>query len=939
MRAAALLLACMAPALAGNLTRYVNPLLATRGGGGFGGWGCQARNPGAMAPHPLVRLGPDTTRFDPVLGEAWSKLNRHAGYFGSDTHIRAFSHTHVQGAGDADLGTLGVMVTRGTAAAVAAAAAVRPLVLPFPPLTLDRSPFAAPFTHGDERASPGYYAVGLPTLDATAELTVGGPRTGMHRYTCRAAGNGTAPCTIVLNVCHRAHGGACGSASAVSATVAGSGSAVVEGVAQDEGEFVRFNYTGLSFFFSARIEARDAAGASVPLAAAGTWAAYAAQPLPGPTGNASVGADKDSLGVYLSFAPAAGAAVVVTVRVGLSAVSLAGARANLVAELGDGAGGFVAFEAAAAAAEAEWEAALGALAVTLPADAAGGATDEAALGAGPAGRAGAGAGAGAHVSAEARRALAQHLATPEGAATALVEGWSQLLPVGAVAGVLAAARAANQRSAPAAARAHLQRLPAPTLDVQAATRALQQGAAASHALAATARATAAGSDLDAFYTLAYLSLCAPTTYSDADGTYLGFDFAQHPADAPGTRFMSDLSLWDTYRSQAVFLALVAPRALADESASLLAMGRQGSRGMPRWPFANLYTMDMTGHHGVPMLADCVVHTGACAGRVGVGEAAAAAAAAIAAQDALVPLYNSPGGYADWPANPASLTVELALDDFAAALLAGAAGDAAGAAAFGARAGNWRSVFDAAIPTTPPRRANGSFITDRSIYAPHPGNAYFTEGNAAQWMWAVPHNMSALAAAFPGGAEEYSAILTEVLFNQTYWTSALSTFLPNPYCWLGNEPSMLLPWSHAWGGAARAPEAAYWPRWHLRTYYLPTQDMIPGNDDYGALSSWGVFAYLGLYPVSPTGTFALGSPVFAQARVAAPMGPYSGAPPLALRILAHNASAARIYVSGARANVVALGAPLVTWQQLWPEGVQEALLEFDMVDQPVAWGAY
>jgi len=114
-------------------------------------------------------------------------------------------------------------------------------------------------------------------------------------------------------------------------------------------------------------------------------------------------------------------------------------------------------------------------------------------------------------------------------------------------------------------------------------------------------------------------------------------------------------------------------------------------------------------------------------------------------------------------------------------------------------------------------------------------------------------------------------------------------------------------------------------------------MIPGNDDYGALSSWGVFAFLGLYPVSPTGTFALGSPVFADARVAAPAGPYSGAPPAALHVVAHNASAARIYVSGVRANGVALAAPLVTWAQLWPAGTAaEALLEFFMVDEPVEW---
>ena len=199
-------------------------------------------------------------------------------------------------------------------------------------------------------------------------------------------------------------------------------------------------------------------------------------------------------------------------------------------------------------------------------------------------------------------------------------------------------------------------------------------------------------------------------------------------------------------------------------------------------------------------------------------------------------------------------------------------------------------------------------------------------------------MAGLVGAFPGGADQFSALLTGVLANQTIWTDALSTFLPNPWCWLGNEPSMLLPWSHAWAGAAHAPEAAYWPRWHLRTYYTPTVDMIPGNDDYGALSSWGVWSALGLYPVSPTGTFALGSPIFADARVSAPLGPFSGAAPSALHIVAHNASASRIYVAAARANGAPLAAPLVTWAQLWPQGsAREALLEFDMTDEPTAWG--
>ena len=132
-------------------------------------------------------------------------------------------------------------------------------------------------------------------------------------------------------------------------------------------------------------------------------------------------------------------------------------------------------------------------------------------------------------------------------------------------------------------------------------------------------------------------------------------------------------------------------------------------------------------------------------------------------------------------------------------------------------------------------------------------------------------------------------------------------------------------------------SAFWPRWHLREYYLPNEDSIPGNDDYGTLSSWAVWAYLGLYPVAATGTFLLGSPVFAEAVVAVPsgLGPYSGAASPSLRVVQVNASAGAIYVAGVRANGVALGEPVVSWSQLFGGG-GEALLEFEMGVDPTPW---
>jgi hypothetical protein len=139
--AAALLLAA---ASATPTTRFVNPLFATRGGAGFGGWGNPQRAPSAKAPFPLLRLSPVTTRLDPVVGEIWSKLNRHGGYFGSDNAIRFFAHTGTEGAGEADGGNFGVAVLRGDASAVAARLArAIPRPLGIADVTTDLSPFAA----------------------------------------------------------------------------------------------------------------------------------------------------------------------------------------------------------------------------------------------------------------------------------------------------------------------------------------------------------------------------------------------------------------------------------------------------------------------------------------------------------------------------------------------------------------------------------------------------------------------------------------------------------------------------------------------------------------------------------------------------------------------------------------------------------------------------
>ena len=92
-----------------------------------------------------------------------------AGYHYDDTTIDGFSHTHLSGTGCADLADILFHPTTREIVLHDGACVLQPYF----------------FSHDDERASCGYYAVTLPDVNIGVELTAA-PRTGVHRYTCRA---------------------------------------------------------------------------------------------------------------------------------------------------------------------------------------------------------------------------------------------------------------------------------------------------------------------------------------------------------------------------------------------------------------------------------------------------------------------------------------------------------------------------------------------------------------------------------------------------------------------------------------------------------------------------------------------------------------------------------------------------------------------------------
>ncbi|MBX2891608.1 MAG: GH92 family glycosyl hydrolase [Saprospiraceae bacterium] len=112
--------------------------------------------PGATAPFGLVQLSPDT-RIDMMDWDGCS------GYHYSDSIIYGFSHTHLSGTGVADYCDILFMPFTGGA-------------------QLEPAEYASKFKKSKEKAEAGYYSVFLEKDKILAELTAT-ERVGVHRYT------------------------------------------------------------------------------------------------------------------------------------------------------------------------------------------------------------------------------------------------------------------------------------------------------------------------------------------------------------------------------------------------------------------------------------------------------------------------------------------------------------------------------------------------------------------------------------------------------------------------------------------------------------------------------------------------------------------------------------------------------------------------------------
>ncbi|RRQ82502.1 GH92 family glycosyl hydrolase [Streptomyces griseofuscus] len=453
-----------------------------------------------------------------------------------------------------------------------------------------------------------------------------------------------------------------------------------------------------------------------------------------------------------------------------------------------------------------------------------------------------------------------------------------------------------------------------------------------------------------FYSSLYRSYLAPNVGGDADGRYFGWDRRVHRAR--GFTYYQNWSLWDTYRTQAQLLALLAPREARDMARSVVAIDEDGG-WLPKWGYGPVETNVMSGDPVTPFLttayqmgllkgfeerayralrknADGVPP----AANPGIGREANAEYIrnGFAPFDKDRPLAKM--GDSDYH-HGASVTLEYALADAMLAQMARGLGHDADAARYAARSRDYRTIFDPSTGFFRARDASGAFTG-----SPDPAlGTGFHEGTAWQYQWLVPQDLTGMIGLIGGkrAANDrldsffaYDRLLADPARTaREVWVHGdayayYNAAVYNPM----NEPDLIAPYTYlATGQPWKTTDVVH----AALTLFTDGPTGMTGNDDLGTMSAWNVLSSIGLFPIQPGyDTWGLSTPVFDRVDLALDRRYW---PSGGLTVTAPGTSAADRYVQGVRVDGSAHGRTYLTTRAL--RSLRS--LAFTVGPRPSGWG--
>ena len=425
-----------------------------------------------------------------------------------------------------------------------------------------------------------------------------------------------------------------------------------------------------------------------------------------------------------------------------------------------------------------------------------------------------------------------------------------------------------------------------------------------------------------FYTAMYHLMTSCSKFNDVDREYRGADGKVHKADFTN---YTTLSLWDTYRAAHPLMTVAFPEMQRDFAQTFLNIYKQQGR-LPVWHLMGSETDCMVGNPGAIVLADLTMK-----GFVEDKELALEALKATQMKDIRSLGLLKEHGYIPWNLEPENETVAKALEYCAAddgvAKVAKLLGKADDYNYFFNRSRSYKKYYD---PETRFMRAvgtDGKFrLPFNPFFAEHRTNDY-TEGNAWQYTFLVPHDVKGLIQLF-GSDKAFMSKLDSLFFVEGWAGDNASpdmSGMTGQYAH-GNEPSHHVIYMYNYAG--RPDKAAPLLRKMLNEMYLDQPDGLSGNEDVGQMSAWYILSSVGLYQVDPVGgRFVIGSPLFDKATVNVGAGK-------TFTVVAKNNSDRNIYVQSARLNGKALKNSYIEFNDIRHGGT----LELVMGPKPSKWGA-
>jgi len=357
-----------------------------------------------------------------------------------------------------------------------------------------------------------------------------------------------------------------------------------------------------------------------------------------------------------------------------------------------------------------------------------------------------------------------------------------------------------------------------------------------------------------FYTALYHSYLAPNIASDIDGSYRGADKLIHKCNH---NYYTVFSLWDTYRTLHPLMTILETEETNNFIRTFLLMYEQGGL-LPVWELASNETFCMIGYHAVPVIFDAYMK--------GIRDYNKDLAFEAMKNSAMKDHFGleslKRNGYltADDEGESVSKTLEYAYDDWCIAMMAKETGNNEEYSAFIKRSQAWKHIFDDQSGFMRARMNGGWF----SPFNPSEVNFNYTEANAWQYSFYVPHDIAGLIS-FMGGNQAFEAKL-DSLFSADSKTTGRDqpdiTGLIGQYAH-GNEPSHHM--AYLYNYIAKPHKTQEIVSRIMKEMYSPKPDGICGNEDCGQMSAWYVMSAMGFYPVTPgSNQYIIGRPILNKA---------------------------------------------------------------------------